>query len=326
MGAFLNETRGKNAPPGLERLQQRTGEIRGRSRAERAVGSRNATASGENAGGAQTDADGLDLYFPVKAHREKWKGDGNLLVAFAPMGDEVDVSEIVAYSVKNGKRIRLDPAREPDQAVLVIAMEEHGSHEAVAPTKQDEPQAAEREKPNFEGGNPLQPEREAIPSNSVHGIKYLKIFDGKEPWYKGDPEIYLLFGRAQGNSCVVGRYECAAVNDENRWYDLDRWHKCKPQQVDERQSALWPVLDPKRDKLVVFIFEDDSRYSDRDGVFLDHFYPGITCAWHNGIVPSAPDRGDDLVQLIWTFRSLYPYGSDYYRRVGNAYLVWRKDP
>jgi hypothetical protein len=77
------------------------------------------------------DREGFDLYFPVKDHFRKWKGDADLYVAYAPYGNEEDVSEIYAYSVTDGNRYAFDRDAPPTNPVIIIAPCEHDSHDLI---------------------------------------------------------------------------------------------------------------------------------------------------------------------------------------------------
>jgi len=327
---LLEGTMGNAAPPGLEKLKQSAAETGWRLRAS-AAAKRSAAEEAES--GKRLPADGLDLYFPVPAHRGKWKGDSDLLVAFSPMDDEPETSEIVAYSVKNGKKVTLDSERAPEQPVLVIAAEEHPSHEAHSGPQADASLPADDPAPEA-SGNPA--EARATPPAGVEGaevstrsgpvggqLRYLKIYADQEPWYRGDPEIYLLWGVVSSRWCTERRSECPGVNQTNRWYDtgpkpLER----KPGEgpcttetltdVSPRDGAWFRFAPPVEDKVVLYVMESDGGTQNR---LLDNAWPGVTCEWDI-------KTGDDRVQLVWTYMSRFPAKYDYYHRVGDAYVVW----
>ena len=73
--------------------------------------------------------EGIDLYFPVEDHKAKWKGNEDLLVAYSPVTDEATVKAIIGFSVKTQKKVTLDPTTPPATPVLIVAPEEHDSHE-----------------------------------------------------------------------------------------------------------------------------------------------------------------------------------------------------
>ncbi len=79
--------------------------------------------------------EGYDLYIPVDAHKKKWQGGKDFVVAYSPVDNEDKVKEIVAYSVRDGKRVILDPVKTPQTVVLVIAPEEHTDHKLYPPVE-----------------------------------------------------------------------------------------------------------------------------------------------------------------------------------------------
>jgi hypothetical protein len=148
----------------------------------------------------------IDVYFPVDEQRHKWSGKDDLLVAYVPVIDEADVTDIIAYSVKTGDRVILDPASPPDTPTLVIAICEHeGEHELDVPppeqTMQDEP-----------GEDPGEQH------NSYFAMSKIKLYHDGEPWTKGDPEIYVLSAHVHGGEVKCKYSNLPFVNDEEHWY------------------------------------------------------------------------------------------------------------
>lgn len=157
----------------------------------------------------------FDLYFPVAEHRQKWDGGGNLLIARAPVDDEAP-GEMVGYRVGDQAAVALDPGRAPDTPTLVVGINERRSDE-LAPPMVTLP--ADAEDPNEP--NPIAPR--ADDTNSYIGVPYIKLLSDSEPWYKGDPELYVwvtrwVVGVGAINQKIQG--PLAKVNDVGIWYYL----------------------------------------------------------------------------------------------------------
>jgi hypothetical protein len=125
---------------------------------------------------------GVDLYFPEENHRRQWRGDEDLLVAFAPMQDDSEMTSIIAYSVKTAKQLLLDPNEAPSIPTLVIAAKERPLLQPGLPLE-----------------SPLSPSPQEDLESSSEGnmwIRCLTMFDDHEPWVRGKPEIYVLVGQS----------------------------------------------------------------------------------------------------------------------------------
>jgi hypothetical protein len=169
-----------------------------------AKASENAKGLADRLGRPEGLPNGLDIYFPVQDHRDKWRGNEDLLVAYSPAGEEV--GPVVAYSVRSGERMVLSAESPPETPVLVVVQEEHASHE------QDE--VAE------EDGVPVivdAPPGEGLLPDYL-SASYIKIYNDREPWTRGDPEVYLLIGHTCGGQARSYYRDLARVNSENRWY------------------------------------------------------------------------------------------------------------
>lgn len=101
----------RNTPPGLAKLAKLNRSSKARQKS------------------ASSELKGYNLYIPVEAHRAKWKGGKDFVVAFAPAGDDQTTQEIIGYSVSNGTKVRLDARTPPQTVVLIVAPEEHETHE-----------------------------------------------------------------------------------------------------------------------------------------------------------------------------------------------------
>ena len=258
---------------------------------------------------------GFDLYIPVEAHRAKWKGGADFLVAFASFQDEKDIQQVIAYSVKDGRRVILDPNKAPDQVVLVLAPEEHESHEVVAtpkdtgaPPKELKENAVQREDP------PKQGMKEPGGGDSIVGVRYVYLYSDKEPWTRGAPEIKLMmFQRGPNNQCLRQYRNASGINNERVSYKTwDPWNSTG--------AYVYPHLKAYFDtrywnKLYIYINEYDGG-SRAYQTF--QIYPGVTCE----IIRYS---GDDRVGSGYTWRSNFLYDLDYgWHRVGDARVLWRK--
>jgi hypothetical protein len=174
------------------------------------------------------DLKGIDLYFPVKEHRAKWKGNEDLLVAYQPVNEEAEINGIVAYSVKTQKRVLLDPNKPPPTPVLIVAAEEHLSHDPnyVVPDNGPKPREGLPGGPKItsppgkfydsERGDPGKPGQ--FPGNSYLFAYYTMIKRDGESWTRGDPEIEVYLMQECGSSNKYRRLNMAGVNDTYRTY------------------------------------------------------------------------------------------------------------
>jgi hypothetical protein len=86
---FLDRaTKQKNMPPGLTKI---SGKIRDEKVRHKKMD--------------LTGLEGFDLYIPVDAHKKKWKGGKDFIIAAAPYGNEEDVKQVVGFSVWDGKKL-----------------------------------------------------------------------------------------------------------------------------------------------------------------------------------------------------------------------------
>ncbi|MBN2569003.1 MAG: DUF3103 family protein [Deltaproteobacteria bacterium] len=284
----------KNMPPGLAKVRDTAQKAKGRLKAS----------------GLWRGQD-YDLYIPVDAHRKKWRGGKDFVVAYDPVTDEKDVKQIVAYRVTDGTRVMLDPNKAPGTVVLIVAPCEHKTHVVQPLQVKKGPVPPENPKPNFKGKDPPAPKgmKEPGGGNSLVGLHYVKIFDDHEPWYKGAPEIDIQFFQRKGNVCVRKTSWCDRIDNEGTWYNTwDYTYYANPAIKHYFDSNYWNLL-------YVFINERDANgYYDP---YLVQLYPGITCEvyrWSN----------DDWVDYCYQWRYNFAYDMDYYQNIGNAYLVWRK--
>jgi len=275
---FLGKAVGqREVPPGLQKLRDRGKKTRELIRTS-----------------GIWDLEGLDIYFPFEDHRKKWKGKRDLLVAFSPVDDEQDVAEIIAYSVKSGERMILDLEIPPETPVLVFAAEEHENHEIEPPPPPTDEGAVKGPKPKVK--------KKDDSGNSYFGVRYLRIDDDQEPWWKGYPEIYSYYIQRgpSSTSCQVTYTNLHWVNKERSWY----W--------------AWPYLarhfDSRYSDLsYIRIYERDGGTNRRYDVTIE----GQTCLYWKR-------DGDDRIEVRWRRKSKYGFNYDYYGDWGRAAVKLRK--
>ncbi len=153
-------------------------------------------------------ASALEFYFPVPAHRSRWAGDENILVATA----WADRDAPVAFDTR-GQRSLLSPDRPPDTPVLALVPVEQDFDSPAALARPAGTQCVEPCVPTSggsdggsgNGGNPGGPST-APPAAGVYLLKahFNSTFEG---WLKGDPEFefHVHPGHAHGVRRGVGR-------------------------------------------------------------------------------------------------------------------------
>ena len=242
------------------------------------------------------DLEGLDIYFPFEDHRKKWKGKRDLLVAFSPVDDEENVAEIIAYSVKSGERMILDPEVPPETPVLVIAAEEHENHQIEPPLPPTDEGAVKGPKPKDKV------KKKDGSGNSYFGVRYLRIDDDQEPWTKGNPEIYAYYIQRGPSAtyCQVTYKNLYWVNKERSWYNV--WYYLA-RYFDSRYSNYSYIR----------IYERDGGTYRTYDVTIE----GQTCLY------SKRDR-DDYIASRWRRKSRYGFNYDYYQDWGRAAVKLRK--
>jgi len=170
---------------------------------------------------AQQFTPGLDLYFPIKEHLSSWDGSDNLLVAYAPLGDEKQQASVVAYSVATGQAVALDPTTPPQTPTLVIAVEEHRSHNKPGVGGKAVPNHGDLHANNGDIDIATHEGLCADPNDHVcyMGTVHLKLNSDQEAWLLGDPEVYVLFAQAiSAASAPAYKIYLDNVNDEGNWY------------------------------------------------------------------------------------------------------------
>jgi hypothetical protein len=168
----------------------------------------------------QEELIGVNLYFPVDSHREVWRREDDLVVAFSPVQDESEVEGIDAYVVKTGEHVVLNPNEAPEVPTLVIAAREKPLCSSGLSLTPLAPPPQEAEPPQEKGGDSSISTTSNSESHSWIGIPSLKLLNDHEPWIRGKPEIYVLVGQSFKTTPSPSRVDLEHVNDENKWYFL----------------------------------------------------------------------------------------------------------
>ena len=259
----------------------------------------------------------LDLYFPVPEHRAKWNGSSDLLVTYAGVVDE-NAAVLPAWSAKTGKRVMLSQRTEWKTPVLVIATEEHESHELpdndVRSRSIPEEVVLEDLGKTFVGSNPENIPVPQEPGNSRYGIYYFKLNDDHEPRSRGLPEIYIYLSIRKGNECVTRRLDCSRIELEGltirTWTD-NYCPKNNPTSV----SQYFSTSSSYGNKVYYHVYEHDGGSK----TYHLHSNEGAICeiSKHFG-----DDYVDDSKMYLdnMTFNIIYPQKTD----TGDTDIWWKK--
>ena len=151
--------------------------------------------------GERRASEEIEVYLPVPAHREAWRGGANLLVGTIGADGEVPV----AFDLR-GRRVALDPARPPSTPVLAVVPLES----ELGPGRRGPPQLATVCGAACDGG-----------SASSAGSLYLTashLRESFESWLKGQPEIEVLVLGQKGASDSLTSYQCAGERGGGSYY------------------------------------------------------------------------------------------------------------
>jgi hypothetical protein len=289
--------------------------------------------------------EGFDLYFPVKDHVNKWKGDTDFYVAYSPYNRESDVGEIYGYSVKTGELYAFGSAAAPDVPVLIVAPCEHETHEimeaeaaekAPAPLTKTQPDNKPRKVEGGKGGN------------SNYKFDWMWIWGPKdfyEAWYHGAMEIYFWYAdvntsaRQQHASLSKATYfvaptgatrtswieistpvYCSLVVDVDRWYSVNRAHvlssTCSP-------YSVWNFIERDGGTMAATEYGGTvTRYS------INQISYQVGGAWGVTNVVMPFYDGDSWVGQFFINRGNYQYSNDYFVGSTNNYcsIGFRLDP
>jgi hypothetical protein len=178
------------------------------SRSNRRVLRDIARLTGETESAVELDAANaipLEIYFPVPAHRARWTGGPDVLVASA----REDRDAPLAYDVK-GRRQVLSPDVPPDTPVL-----------AIVPVETD---FRSRDAISYAVDSPLPPPPPPVPPPTPPAglyMTYAHFVQDFEGWFKGSPEYELhILGQA-GTSDSLTDYQCAG-EPAGEYYRFDQ--------------------------------------------------------------------------------------------------------
>ncbi len=303
--------RQKNPPPGLAKLRQTNARARSRLGRETADQLR-----------------GYDLYIPVQAHRQKWKGGKDFVVAFAPLGDEDAVNTIKGYSVSSGAPVQLDARTEPDTVVLILAADEHESHEVTGTAPEITADDRILPRPHVTGKEIAERPVPQDPGNSYIGMRRMYIRDVKEPWWLGAPEIEATMFQRKGNYCATTKI--FYINSSLEYFDTPRaWRTTWSIPGDHRarcgDSGLYDAArstcayfnsSDYYNKVRVYIYEDDGPFAPPANAVFS-LYSGVTCELSRR-------ADDDYIDSGTIYKSNFNFEADYRHDMGNAYVYWHK--
>lgn len=173
---------------------------------------KDAVAGDVPSGAAEPTPVAITLSFPAKGHLQNWDGGADLLVAYAPLDDSDASVSLIARSVKYGYEVALDPETPPETPTLIVGLGE--------PAEQPAPPLTELAGFALPPGeeNPIVPD--ANDTNSYIGVRWVMILDDHEPWYKGDPEVYVKVTQWRNGVDIKHTVDLPGVNKEFKWYDL----------------------------------------------------------------------------------------------------------
>ncbi len=143
------------------------------------------------------DAPALEFYFPVPAHRARWQGDENILVATA----WADGDPPVAFDPA-GNRLVLSPDTPPETPVLALEPVETDFNRVAAVTC-----VVDCEPPVGGGGGGGTPVING-PTPGLY-LTYSHFTQTFEGWLKGDPEFEFHILGQTGTSDSLTDYQCA---------------------------------------------------------------------------------------------------------------------
>lgn len=138
----------------------------------------------------------IELYLPVPAHRQSWRGGLEVLVATA----ESDREAPVAFDIL-GQRRTLDPLRPPSLPVIAL---ERAETEFAPRLAASTCLTGCAEEPGSGGGTPVL----ATPGLYLTYASFTQTFEG---WLKGSPEFEVHILGQDGTSSALKSYQCAGA-------------------------------------------------------------------------------------------------------------------
>ena len=146
-------------------------------------------------------SEAIEVYLPVPAHRQEWRGGAGLLVGTIGADGEMPV----AFDLR-GRRVALDPGSPPATPVLAVVPLES----ELGPGRRSGPQLATACVTECGDG-----------SGGSAGSLYLTashLRESFESWLKGKPEIEVLVLGQKGASDSLTSYQCAGERGGGAYY------------------------------------------------------------------------------------------------------------
>lgn len=260
-----------------------------------------------------SQAQALEVYLPVPAHRTQWHGDTRLLVATAAADGDLPV----AFDL-NGNRHLLDPTRPPSTPVLAVVPVETNFDRLPAritpACSPDDPECAD-----VGGGG----------SGSVVSIPglYMTVarFNGDfEGWLKGSPEFEIHVMGQKGSSDSLTKYQCAGEHRSGSYYwDGGNSWSGNVLLFSQTEINAYHVAHPNETFRVVAVEDDDTSCElkvnpDRWASFVGSIgplYKDMTGAIDSGSVKKYLAAGKSLRKFLSAIANLIKTNDDL---IGNA--------
>ena len=196
--------------------------------------------------GVGTDLDAsaaIEIYLPVLAHRDRWRGGKEVLVATA----ESDREAPIAFDV-GGQRRTLDPSRPPEEPVIALGRAETGFLPRLAASTCITGCDGE----TGSGGS--------VPLVSTPGLylTYASFSQTFEGWLKGSPEFEVHILGQEGSSTAMKSYQCAGA-EAGAPYQFDQNDKQWSGSVllfSQSQLDAFKAAHPTH-SIRIFLLEDD---------------------------------------------------------------------
>lgn len=187
----------------------------------------------------------IDIYFPVRKHRESWRSaDSKMLILPVPPDAEEDLDvPLEAYDL-DGNRVALSKKAPPETPTLVVTLNETGGKYISKSDARNQPLPDEGGGGGG-GGTPL-----------WHwNVNYLRIGQRYDPAFESEMEIYF-----------------------KRWWDTSGWHE-SPIYIVPNNDVRTITLNydlaafPSSGTGMVFeIWEDDAWFNGGDDFVADQWY------------------------------------------------------
>jgi hypothetical protein len=233
----------------------------------------------------------------VPAHRARWRGDRNLLVATAAADHDVPV----AFDL-DGRRHLLDPDRPPETPVLAVVPVETDFDAPVRPQITCSDDAC--------GGSSSGGSTTFVPGLYMTRAQFDQDFEG---WLKGTPELEVHVLGQKGSSDSLMKYQCAGEHRPNpyNWNGNTSWNGTVLL-FSQAQINNYHVTHPNETFRLVFMEDDDTECvmkidPDRWKTFVTavgSFYRDMTGAIDTGSTRKYLAAGKSLRKLLAALASI----------------------